>query len=258
VESVIAAQKIDPSVAHIYAFINDPTTFGMDETISAKDKKKTKERAEKYLLSGGLLYYRDISSSQTVDEFDADGPARIYLPDKFRHKVVGFYHENGGHFGVQKTQDLVTRRYYWPRMRLTVRRYVKKCHVCARVKAPPHGAGQAIRVENGQRPWDVVTIDLYTYQRIDGYDHVLVMADGFTRGVEVVACVGVPSSQQVIDCIKFRILRGHRTTPLIIRSDHGSIFVSELITQFFAAYHITLRARRARGADARALSNAHW
>ena len=242
VESLIAAQKIDSSVAHIYAFIHDPTAFGMDETISSKDKKKTKERAEKYLLSGGLLYYRDISSAQTVDEFDADGPARIYLPEKFRNKVVGFYHENGGHFGVQKTQDLVTRLYYWPRMRLTVRRYVKKCHVCARVKAPPQLAGQSIRVENGRRPWDVVTIDLYTYQRIDGYDHVLVMADGFTRGVEVVACVGVPSSQQVIDCIKFRILRGHRTTPLIIRSDHGSIFVSELITQFFAAYHITLRA----------------
>ena len=242
VETVIEAQKIDSGVALIYAFLNDPTAFGQDETISKKDKKKTAERAEKYLLSGGLLYYRDISNAQTVDEFDANGPARIYLPEKFRSKIVGFYHENGGHFGVLKTQDLVTRLYYWPRMRLTIRRYVKRCHVCARVKAPPHGAGQSVRVENGYRPWDVVTIDLYTYQRIDGYDHVLVMADGFTRGVEVVACIGVPTSQQVIDCIKFRIMRGHRTTPLIVRSDHGSIFVSELISRFFEAHHITLRA----------------
>ena len=95
-------------------------------------------------------------------------------------------------------------------------------------KVPPRRAGEAVRVEDGDRPWDVVTIDLYSYQPVDGYDHVLVMADGFGRGVELVACKGTPNSQEVLDCIFHRIIRGHRTTPRVIRSDHGSIFVSEL------------------------------
>lgn len=40
-----------------------------------------------------------------------------------------------GHFEVNKTQELVQRYYYWPRMNQYVRKYVETCIICQRPRA---------------------------------------------------------------------------------------------------------------------------
>lgn len=39
-----------------------------------------------------------------------------------------------GHFGLNKTLDLVQRFYCWPKMQRDIRRYVEKCLVCQKAK----------------------------------------------------------------------------------------------------------------------------
>ena len=240
-EDMRVAQRRDQGINMMYHYLTDPVGFEADENVDDKTFKRVKGQSASYRVIDGLVYKLDIHTARTVAEFDSGGRPRLLVPDSLRKTLMVLHHDCQGHFGVTKTLDLLQSRYYWSRMRFSVRNYVKHCHICARVKVPPHGAGQAWRVEDGSRPWDVLTVDLYTYKKVDGYDHVLVICDGFTRGVEVVACVGVPTAKQVVDCIKFRVIRGHRTTPRIIRSDHGSIFVADLVDQFAQAYRITLR-----------------
>ena len=44
-----------------------------------------------------------------------------------------------GHFGVQRTQELITRYYWWPHMQEEIEEFVKGCVPCQRGK-PMHGA----------------------------------------------------------------------------------------------------------------------
>ena len=45
-----------------------------------------------------------------------------------------------GHFGVNKTQELVTRFYFWPRMTRDIKKYVESCIVCQKSKGTSKNA----------------------------------------------------------------------------------------------------------------------
>lgn len=42
-----------------------------------------------------------------------------------------------GHSGMNRTEELIKRYYYWPNMRLVIKRYIRNCHSCQRAK-PSH------------------------------------------------------------------------------------------------------------------------
>ena len=67
---------------------------------------------------------------------------KIWIPndEKLRTGLIRKNHDDplGGHGGTAKTTELVSRRYYWPGMRETIKRYVKNCDICQRSKVVRH------------------------------------------------------------------------------------------------------------------------
>ena len=65
-----------------------------------------------------------------------------------------------GHFGVEKTEDILATHFFWPKMRRDVERFVARCTTCQKAKSRlnPHG----LLIEAGvSRSFDeMVTIDL--------------------------------------------------------------------------------------------------
>jgi hypothetical protein len=63
---------------------------------------------------------------------------RLVVPadDELRTRLLAEMHDTptGGHFGRDKTQAALRRRFYWPRMNEHVATYIKGCDVCQRVK----------------------------------------------------------------------------------------------------------------------------
>ena len=43
-----------------------------------------------------------------------------------------------GHFGFNKTMELISRDYCWPQMWKSVKEFIGSCDVCARAKIPRH------------------------------------------------------------------------------------------------------------------------
>ena len=43
-----------------------------------------------------------------------------------------------GHFGIEKTRELIARKYYWPTLHRDVKDYVRECDVCLASKAVWH------------------------------------------------------------------------------------------------------------------------
>ena len=63
-----------------------------------------------------------------------------YLPEIIRTEIISRHHDDplAGHFGVEKTRELVARKYYWPTLRADIEAYVKGCDVCIASKAVRH------------------------------------------------------------------------------------------------------------------------
>ena len=237
-----AAQAKDPTMRDIFEYHSKgQSREWMQAHVPAQQWARFERQAATFRLVDGLLCFMDAYSSEDAAEYQAGGKPRVYVPVAMRQLFMTAYHVASGHAGVTRTLALMSAWVWWPKMGRMVRRFVRNCHVCARTKVSHHKAGEAHRVEDGEHPWDVITIDLYSYQEVDGYDHVLVIADGFTRGVELVAFKGTPNSKQVLDALFHRVIRGHRTTPRWVRSDAGSIFISELCQEFWSAYGSVLR-----------------
>jgi hypothetical protein len=64
---------------------------------------------------------------------------QIYVPKNktLREDIIREHHDSiaGGHPGRYKTQELITRNYWWPYIQKDIRRYIDGCETCQRTKA---------------------------------------------------------------------------------------------------------------------------
>ena len=66
--------------------------------------------------------------------------ALLYILEIIRSKVISCHHIDLliGHFGIDKTRELVGRKYYWPSLKKNVENYVRGCDICLTLKAVRH------------------------------------------------------------------------------------------------------------------------
>jgi len=75
------------------------------------------------------------------------------------------HHERpqAGHGGMAKTTELISRRYYWPKIREDIKRLIKYCDTCQRSKVVRHAPyGLLQSNEAPDRPWKSIAMDFIT------------------------------------------------------------------------------------------------
>ena len=106
--------------------------------------------------------------------------------------MISRHHNNplAGHFSIDKTRELIGRKYYWLSLKSNVESYVRGCDICLALKVvrhKPYGDLQSLPIPT-QR-WkdfsiDVVTgLPLSTYEKDDNYGTILVIVDRLTKMV---------------------------------------------------------------------------
>jgi hypothetical protein len=62
---------------------------------------------------------------------------RLYIGESLRHQVLYFVHATplAGHAGYDKTIHKARKDFYWPGMKTDVKKFIRECDVCQRVKA---------------------------------------------------------------------------------------------------------------------------
>jgi hypothetical protein len=111
----------------------------------------------------------------------------VYIPDsdEVKLQIIKAHHDTStaGHLGQDKTLELLTRNYYWPRLRQFVNEYVRTCDTCARNKTPrrqPHGQLHPLPIPTG--PWMSVSMDyIVELPRSNGYNTILLCVDRLTK-----------------------------------------------------------------------------
>ena len=129
------------------------------------------------------------------------------------------------HGGTAKPTELVSRQYYWPRMRETMKRYVKNCDICQQskvVRHAPYGMLQPNEVPD--QPWKSITMDFITdLPNWDRYDSILVVIDRLTKISHSIPCEKSLDARQFATLFLKEIIRLHGI-PRDIITDRWSLF----------------------------------
>jgi hypothetical protein len=161
---------------------------------------------------------------------------RIYVPEStdLRLRLLQQYHDSptAGHPGRSKTLELITREYYWPKIRQDVERYVKNCHTCQRSRTSRHAPFGILRpLPIPHQPWQDISMDFVTgLPESAGYDAIWVVADRLTKVRHLVPCKINTDAQELADMFITHIWKYHGLPNTII-SDRGSVFASAFWTR---------------------------
>ncbi|KAJ3641990.1 hypothetical protein Zmor_028458 [Zophobas morio] len=131
-----------------------------------------------------------------------------------------------GHVGIFKTYWKIRHRYFWPKMQADVVKFVKGCVTCARYKteckAPPGLMGGKPSIT---APWQLGSLDFIGLfpRSTQGYTHVLVVTDHFTKYV-VLFAVRAGSAKTITRCVEEGIFLVYGTPKYLI-CDNGTRIV---------------------------------
>ena len=156
----------------------------------------------------------------------------ILVPDNpgLQKKIIDLCHAHPalGHPGRAKTFEIVTRSYWWPKVRKTIARYVNNCDTCARCKPARHAPyGQLKTLEVPQRRWKDISIDFVTgLPTSKECTAILVVVDRLSKMVHFIATTETLTAGGLAALFRDHIWRLHGI-PSSITSDRGSLFTSE-------------------------------
>ncbi|GBM36759.1 Retrovirus-related Pol polyprotein from transposon 17.6 [Araneus ventricosus] len=133
---------------------------------------------QSYQMRNNVLYKRN---------YDPMGQQwLLVIPKQLRRDVLKSLHDapTSGHLGFAKTYDRIRRKYCWPGLYGSVRRYVSHCRECQRRKSPPQlPSGQLHPIKPPDIPFNKIGVDLlgrFPLTR-NGNRWIIVCTDYLTR-----------------------------------------------------------------------------
>ena len=172
-----------------------------------------------------------------------------YIPEIIQLELINWHHNNSlaGHFGIDKTQELIARKYYWPTLRWDVEAYVKGCNVCLASKAvrhKPYGDLQALPIPTHR--WKDLSMDFVTGLPVstdwkgESYDSILVIVDRLTKMVHYKPVKITINAPGLVDVIIDVMVRHHSLLNFII-TDWGSLFTWKFLSSL--CYFLDIKKR---------------
>jgi hypothetical protein len=177
--------------------------------------EETRDYLEPFTLLGDVVLYNGL----------------VYVPDseELKLRILRMHHDAApaGHLGQAKTLELITRNFYWPRMRKMVNKYVNSCDTCARNKTPrhkPHGQLHPLPVPPA--PWSSVSMDfIVELPRSRGCNAILVCVDRLTKMAHFCPTTTQVDAKETARLYLKHVFK-HHGLPEDIVTDRGTQFTS--------------------------------
>jgi hypothetical protein len=163
---------------------------------------------------------------------------RIVIPnDKdIRFDIIEEFHSPpySGHFGRDKTYNMLALHYYWPKLYKDVQRYIKHCDICQRVQPNLSGKAPLKSLPIPNDCWKSISLDfIFGLPRDkDGNTGVLTIVDRFSKMVHLFPVKETITGKQTAELFLNNIFRLHGL-PEDIVSDRDPRFTASFWKQLF-------------------------
>ena len=184
--------------------------------------------------------YSDIGIDYAIvgAEDDELNQFRPYLPESLRFLAFQKLHRQI-HQGKEKTYDLVSTHYFWPKLRSDILKWTKACPECQKCKISRHTRQKLQFYPTGFRRLAAIHIDLMGPLPVaeDYSKYVMTMRDRRTGFLATAALLDKTASS-VVAALKIHFISSFGV-PGIIVSDNGKEFQSSEFNGFCADLGIT-------------------
>ena len=156
---------------------------------------------------------------------------RLYIPDddSLKLNIAQDDHDSkcAGHLGMDKTTELMSRNFYWPKMAEWVADYVRSCHQCQQNKSARHAKyGLLQPLELPSAPWTSISMDFITeLPESNGYTSIWVIVDRFSKMTHFIP-LKQPAGAKELARIFVKVIWRLHGLPTDIISDRDARFTS--------------------------------
>ena len=136
-----------------------------------------------------------------------------------------------GHFGRDRTVELIKRRFYWPNITDSVKRWCTSCDLGAKGKPGPGVGKYPLKQIQVTRRFQVVALDIFgpLPRTEDGNEYIVVIGEYFTKYIEAFALPN-HTAMTVADILVTQIICRYGCMEQI-HSDQGPEFESQLFQE---------------------------
>ena len=177
-----------------------------------------------------------IRSSKLQTQFPQEGET-VRTHCSLREELLRQIHEQG-HVGAGKMIELVSRHYYWPRLRRSVLDFVRGCTVCQQNKQVTHKEWGRLRtLELPTRRWAFISMDFVIKLPMTRakHDAIFVVVDQFSKRAHFIPTRTDATAQHTAQLFYENIWKLHGL-PIKIVSDRDSLFLSDFWRQLMSLF----------------------
>jgi hypothetical protein len=183
------------SLKHLY--LDDPD-FSEIYQICIKMEGRYHADFSEYLIQNGLLFKG----------------AQLCIPKcSMRANIIREKHcgSLGGHFGIDKTADMVKRSYFWPKLNNDVKKFIETCTICQQAKGMTTNQGLYQPLPIPSRPWESISMDFVMGlpKTKQGFDSVFVIVDRFSKMAHFVPCKSTNDASHIANLFFKEVVRIH-------------------------------------------------
>ena len=147
--------------------------------------------------------------------------------------IIRHYHDGKtNHRGITECHLALSRKYYWPKMRDQITKFINECTVCGQAKYDRNPIRPQFNVvPPATKPFEIVHLDLFTVHS----EKYITFIDVFTK---------YGQAYHLRDGTAVSILQAllrycsHHGVPLTIITDNGTEFTNQLFAEFVRLYKI--------------------
>ena len=166
---------------------------------------------------------------------------KLVLPFKYRDVVMMHLHDSNyaGHLAGRRTQEHVTSRYFWYKVRDDIMRYLRTCDKCQRRKRPGRTPHAAMMTKEIGEPFERIAMDICgrMTKTHEGNQYVLVISDYFSK-YTIAVPLNDKTSRSVAEalCTHWVSFFG---MPDVIHTDRGGEFENNVLHELCERFGTT-------------------
>ena len=191
-----------------------------DGKLSSLKKELEKKQNKFYEMRNGVIYKKS-----------NNGSLLFCVPEAMEISILNKYHDEIGHVGIDKTTDLISKSYWFPKIREKVASHIQNCLKCivySSKQSKEEGFLNSIPKPN--QPFEVIHVDHYgPVDNGRSLKHIFVVIDAATKFVRLYP-TKTTNTKEVISHLKDYFRSYSR--PSVIISDRGTAFTSHDFEQF--------------------------